>query len=423
MQQFQPLDYISWIGSVIVEVFVVAIMLRRYLVPRFSFFFVSLAYDLAREGVLATAIKAGPKAYGLGYWLTLPIEYVIAFAVMMEAFRHALGSDPKIPPKTLRLLTIAAVLLVAVAAFLLFHPDIPITNLRALILALDRSIGLLRVGVLLFIWTFARRLGLSWKHHVWGIVFGLGIYSGVGLVVAAIHASTGTLCGDWLARLIPGSYFAATIIWAVYLWRPEPQRGPLTLEQISFFSNSVATYRRILAELWRSFRMILSVSTAVCIAAGIYIIARFILESIRKRRIRRRTIQDSVDAMQRIEDALPQLPHLGARKRAATRRAIAREILLDTEFVLSLVYDCYNKLQESQEVRERAQAVVAEIVHLNLELRKILFLFRFRPRLAGHCQRVLAAVEAHCLVWLAFIRFLKATYPEHYAKVSIPDSL
>lgn len=254
MQQFQLVDYIPWIGSVIAEVFVVAIMLKRSLFRRFPVFFVSLAYDLMRQSALAAIANAGVRAYGIASWLTLPIEYVIAFGVMLEAFRYSLGADPKIPPKTLRAMAVVAVLLVALATFLLLRPDIPISNLRGLILTLDRSIGLLRCGVLLFIWVFARKLGISWKHHTWGIVFGLGIYSGVSLIVVAIHATTGNLCGDWLARLIPFSYLAATIIWAVYLWRPEPQRGPLTLEQISFFSNSIAGYRKILAELWRSFR-------------------------------------------------------------------------------------------------------------------------------------------------------------------------
>lgn len=254
MQQFQLVDYIPWFGSVVVEVLVVAIMLKRNLVRRFPIFFISVAYALLRQIVLAAVAPIGPKAYGLTYWLTLPVEYVIAFGVMLEAFRYSLGADPKISPKTLRAMAVVAVLLVALATFLLLRPDIPISNLRGLILTLDRSIGLLRCGVLLFLWAYAPKLGISWKHHVWGIVFGLGIYAGVGLIAAAIHAATGNLCGDWPARLTHFSYLAATIIWAVYLWRPEPQRGPLTLEQISFFSNSIAGYRKILAELWRSFR-------------------------------------------------------------------------------------------------------------------------------------------------------------------------
>ena len=187
MSQFQLIDYIPWFGSVVVEVFVMAIMLKRDLIRRFPIFFISVAYAVLRQAALAAIAPAGPKAYGLAYWLTLPIEYVIAFAVMLEAFRYSLGADPKIPTRTLRIMAVVAVLLVALAAFLLLHPDIPTSNLRGLILTLDRSIGLLRCGVLLFMWAFAPKLGISWRHHVWGIVFGLGIYSGVGLIVAAFH--------------------------------------------------------------------------------------------------------------------------------------------------------------------------------------------------------------------------------------------
>ena len=254
MQQFQLVDYIPWVGSVIAEIVVLAIMLKRNLPRRFPIFFSSVVYDVVRQVALAFIAYRSPRAYAYGYWISIPIEYVIAFGVMLEAFRYALGANPKIPPKTLRVMAVVAVLLVALAAFLLFHPDIPISNLRGFILTLDRSIDLLRCGVVIFIWAFAKKLGLSWAHHVWGIVCGLGIYSAVGLIAAGIHAVTGDLCGDWLARSVHLSYFAATVVWAVYLWRPEPHRGPLTLERIALIENLIATYRRIMAELWRSFR-------------------------------------------------------------------------------------------------------------------------------------------------------------------------
>ena len=253
MYHFPLLDYIPWIGSVVFETLIVAIMLKRNLVRRFPLFFSSLIYDLGRQAILAIIAYESSRAYAYGYWIAQPVEYVIAFGVMLEAFRYSLGADPKIPAKTLRVMAVVAVLLVALATFLILRPDIPASGLTGLILTLDRSIALLRCGVVLFIWAFARRLGIFWRHHVWGIVFGLGIYSAVGLITAGIHAATGNLCGGWLSRSVHFSYFAATIIWAVYLRRPEPERGPLTLERIEFFHNSVATYRKILEQLWRSF--------------------------------------------------------------------------------------------------------------------------------------------------------------------------
>ena len=250
--KLQFIDYIPWIGSVIGEVLVVVILLKQKLFRRFPLFSAAVVFDLARE-IILPGLGYGTKRYAYSYWISIPIEYVIAFGVMLEAFRYSLGADPRIPTKTLRIMAVVALLLVAIATFLLLRPDIPAIGLRGLILALDRSIGLLRCGVLLFIWAFARHLGISWRHHVWGIIFGLGLYAGIGLIAAAVHALTGNLCGDWPARATHYSYFAATIIWAVYLWRPEPERGPLTLERIEFFNNSVATYRKILAQLWRSF--------------------------------------------------------------------------------------------------------------------------------------------------------------------------
>ena len=105
--------------------------------------------------------------------------------------------------------------------------------------------------MLLLLWIFAARLGITWQHHVWGIVCGLGIYSAGGLIVAAIHAITGTVSGDGLSLIRQFSYLAATIVWMVYLWRPEPERAPLTLKEISFINYAFDIYHKVLAGIWR----------------------------------------------------------------------------------------------------------------------------------------------------------------------------
>jgi len=170
---------------------------------------------------------------------------------MWEAFRYALGADAKIPPKALRFFVLASIALVGLATFLVLHPDIPTSNLSGLVLTLQRSIDLFRCGMLLLLWIFAARLDITWQHHVWGIVCGLGIYSVGGLIVVAIHAITGTVTGDWLSLIRQFSYLAATIVWTVYLWRPEPERAPLTLKEISFIDYAFDTYHKVLTGIWR----------------------------------------------------------------------------------------------------------------------------------------------------------------------------
>lgn len=251
MEYFHLIDNIPWIGSTIVEMIVLAIMLRRGLVRRFPIFFSSIVFDVLREIILPIVAFRSTTAYAYSYWLSVPVEHVIAFAVILEAMRYSVVNDAKLPRKTLAVLTACAAVLMTVAVFLVLHPDISTKTLSGLVLTLERSVQLLRCGVLLFIWVFATRLGISWRHHVWGIVLGLGIDSGISLITAAVHATTGTMCGDWLARVPHFGYLASTIIWAVYLWRPEPERGPLTLEHLSLIQYALDSYRKVLTELWR----------------------------------------------------------------------------------------------------------------------------------------------------------------------------
>ena len=253
MEYFHLADNIPWIGSIVVEFIVLAIMLRRGMVRRFPFFCTSIVFDVLREIILPVMAFRSPTshAYSYSYWLSLPLEHVIAFAVILEAVRCSVINDSKLSHKTLAILAGSAVALVSVAVFLVLHPDISTKTLPGLALTLERSVQLLRCGVLLFIWVFAVRLGISWRHHVWGIVFGLGIDSGVSLITAAVHATTGTMCGDWLTRIPHYGYFASTIIWAVYLWQPEPERGPLTLEHLSLIQYALDSYRKVLTEIWR----------------------------------------------------------------------------------------------------------------------------------------------------------------------------
>jgi hypothetical protein len=251
MRYFHLIDSIPWIGSTIMEWLLMGIMLRRGLVRRFPIFFASLVFDLAREMTFPAVAYYSARVYGYAYWIALPVEYVIGFAVMLEAYRCSVAAEWKITHQTIRLLGTAAIVLAGLAAFLLFHPDLPGSTLFFRVLTLDRSIDFLRCGMLLFLWTFASKLGITWRHHVWGIVFGLGVYAALGLVAAAIHATTGIVSGDWAARLPHFGYLAATILWTAYLWRPEPARGPLTMEYLYGIRYIVGGYHKILALLWR----------------------------------------------------------------------------------------------------------------------------------------------------------------------------
>src|SRR5438270_721972 len=106
----------------------------------------SIVFDLLREMAFPAVAYYSAHAYEYCYWLSIPVEYILAFGVMWEAFRYSLGDDAKISPKALQLFLLAVIGLMGLAAVLFFHPDVSSSNVNGLVLTLDRSIDLLRCG-------------------------------------------------------------------------------------------------------------------------------------------------------------------------------------------------------------------------------------------------------------------------------------
>jgi hypothetical protein len=245
---------IPWFGSVLAEIFLLIVMVNRGFVGRFPFFFASIAYDVLRQAVLFMVLAKFKGAYFTAYWLSIPPEYTLAFATMYEAFRHAFKADIRFSPGTLRIFWITTAMLVLIAAGFVFHPRTPINTLTTLILVLDRSSQLLRCGILLFLWVYSSKLGITWRHHVFGVVFGLGMYAGVGLIVATIDAAIGKLCSAWLPPIQQYAYLATTIIWPIYFLRNEPARGPLTLQELHSYRDFVTFGQQTTTEIRRLIR-------------------------------------------------------------------------------------------------------------------------------------------------------------------------
>jgi hypothetical protein len=95
------------------------------------------------------------------------------------------------------------------------------------ILALERSVRVMQCGLVLFMFLFSSHLGLSSKHHVFGVALGFGIFAAVELIIVSLHAAFGPLNWQGLDVLKSGSYLISTLIWCYYLSSPEPERKPV----------------------------------------------------------------------------------------------------------------------------------------------------------------------------------------------------
>lgn len=166
----------------------------------------------------------------------------------------------------------------------------------------------------------------------------------------------------------------------------------------------------------------LNASFYICMGVAAATVLAAMLGTWRRSRTERRTIEESFARMGQITEWVLQLLELPEKERAAMRRAIVKEILLDAAFIHSMLAGCdHDAASESDEVRERRKAAVLEVVDLILELRKTQFVFRFRPKMVADCRRIYKAIEGHYRAWIAFIHLLKAKYPERYGELSVPE--
>lgn len=87
-----------------------------------------------------------------------------------------------------------------------------------------------------------------------GIVLGFGLYSAAGLITAAADVVTGRMCSHWLAPIPHYAYFAATILWPIYLWKAEPARESLTAEKINLYRELLAFARNAELQMRKALR-------------------------------------------------------------------------------------------------------------------------------------------------------------------------
>ena len=250
----QPQHYIPWLGSIVVETILVFVIFRKQIQKRFPFFVAYIIYDLLREIIVPAIAVIKLHSYFYSYWLSIVFEDALTCLIILEVFGYIFRSHIKYSPRVTQSFALAVGVLAAVSLILIVFSGIPMNTLTGLVLTLDQSMELFICGLLLFMWAFSRNLGLSWRHHIWGIVFGLAVYSSVGLAVAAIHAAAGQLYLAWITPLPHFAYLGATFIWTGYLLRTEPERAPLTSEQINAYRDLILVYQTIVSDIRKAIR-------------------------------------------------------------------------------------------------------------------------------------------------------------------------
>jgi hypothetical protein len=216
--------YALWIAPIPILALLVATMRRRNQQRDFPVFFTYAVFQIVSIALLFVCYHVSYKAYFCIYWLTSAAGVVLGFAVMREIFANLFRAYDALRDLGSVLFRWATVVLVMVAVVTVASgAPSKVKGLVMVIFALERSVRVMQCGLVLFMLLFSAHLGISSKHHVFGISLGFGVFASVELMILTAYAfGTHETIGMNILKAV--TYTAATVIWSYYMLSPEPER-------------------------------------------------------------------------------------------------------------------------------------------------------------------------------------------------------
>lgn len=218
--------YVLWLAPVVLQTALAIVMRIRRLDRELPAFFAYCAFSAVQTPILFW-IYHRTTAYFYCYWVAEAVSAILGLAVIYEVFLHVFqryDSSSRLAQSLFRWVGAALVLTAVVTAMAV--PGNDANRLMAVSLVLGRSVLLVQCGLLLFLFTAAAYLRLSWRSRAFGIAMGFGLFVGVQLAEGAVRAQVGLISQETLSLVKMASYNCAVLVWMTYLLAPQPAEVP-----------------------------------------------------------------------------------------------------------------------------------------------------------------------------------------------------
>jgi hypothetical protein len=219
----EQFELFTWVFPTCLNLVSLGVMVKTKLYRTFPVFSVYLGSTAILMIVLAVIDRTHPYAYFYLYWISDGFTALLGLAVIYEVFKVVLQAFPSVQKIGLMLFRGAfLVLLVLVVATFRSRETQDQIPWISLILNLELSIRILEAGLFFFLFSFAASLGLTWKHHAFGIAAGLALFVASELTVVTMRTYLGRAADDLAFQVLkPAAFNCGVLIWAAYIWRGE----------------------------------------------------------------------------------------------------------------------------------------------------------------------------------------------------------
>jgi hypothetical protein len=234
MYRHSLLWHFLWLASPVVQGIIVWLMIRRRLYREFPMFLLYTAFQVLFSPALFVLDHLSGVAiqqYWYANWAGNIVNVLLRFAIIYEIFHHIFRSYVALQSLGAFLIRWAVVLLLLAAVLVTIYAPANADDYRILagLKILNRTVSLVQCGLMLFLFFFSSYFGLSWRSHLFGIGFGLGILASVQLAISTFGVQAGRIEASGIVDLVWfGAYDCCVLLWLSYLLAPEPARRPIT---------------------------------------------------------------------------------------------------------------------------------------------------------------------------------------------------
>lgn len=226
------LQNMLWFLGVALEVLALAYIVRTKLRLSFPVFFTYLICQTLTDATLLSIYlqHSSYQTYFYAYWSLTAVCTLVSFFVLYEVFTYTLRPYTGLRDLATVVFRWMALLLLLVSALVTFTGNASgIDVWTSLLFNLNRSILLLQVGLLVFLFLCSSHLGLEWKNFSFGIALGLGFTAATNLIVASLRSQLGREWGNPLNLFSTAICDLAPLLWLIYACLPQPAQERIEL--------------------------------------------------------------------------------------------------------------------------------------------------------------------------------------------------
>ncbi len=205
----------------------------RRLYRTFPVFYAYTAFEVFRGTALywilyLVQVQRTPyRTYFQAYWGTEILAVVLCFVLVYRIFDgvfHPFGKLRKIGTGLFlagALLSLTLAVVTAASA-----PGTDPYPLVGAAMLLQRSVAVVRCGLLLLLFVSSSSLALSWRSQPLGIALGLGVWSASELATLALRTHVGPIGNGMLRWMTAAGYLFAVVVWFIYFLLPHADAQP-----------------------------------------------------------------------------------------------------------------------------------------------------------------------------------------------------